>query len=151
MSVRNDITIDWESSPRIITVADPSTELTIQDLHDTIRSIEQSPEGLDRLKLIDSAGKEDLGSGVKVGITATLQNSQVAFEDRPSPTYIQCKVSGGNLVAVDGNGDSISPIKETAYTQVTLAQSTSASIATAIQQDIAAIKGRATLTFLNNL
>jgi len=151
MSVRTDLTIDWEASPRIITIADPSVEITIQDLHDTVTSIEQSPEGMDRLKLISSAGKEDLGGGVKVGITATLQNAQVAFEGRDGPDYTQCKVFGGNLVAIDGNGDTISPIKPTAYTQVALTQSTSASIATAIQQDIAAIKGRATLTFLNNL
>jgi len=134
MAVRTDLTVDWEASPRIITIADPSTEITIQDLHDSLTSIEQSPEGIDRLKLIDSAGKENLGGGVFVGITANLQNAQLAFEARPSPNYIQCKVYKGNLVAVDTNGDPISPIKETAYTQVTLIQSTAASI---VEQSVA--------------
>jgi hypothetical protein len=35
--------------------------------------------------IISAAGKEALGGGVSVGITATLQNAQLSFEDRPDP------------------------------------------------------------------
>jgi len=68
----------------------------------------------------------DLGGGVAVGITSTLQNAQLAFAARLGPTYIQCIVSGGNIVAVDANGDPISPIFPTAFTQVVIAASSSA-------------------------
>jgi hypothetical protein len=53
MAVRTDLSVDWEASPRIITIADTSTNITIQDLHDTVTSIEQSEDGLDFLILID--------------------------------------------------------------------------------------------------
>lgn len=53
MSVRTDLSVDWEASPRIITIADPSTNIIIQDLHDTVTFIEQSEDGLDFPKLID--------------------------------------------------------------------------------------------------
>ena len=131
MAIRNDLSVNWEVSPRIITVAAPSTTITIQDLHDTCRDIEDNlPESTPFDHLIDSAGKEPLGGGVLVGITATLQNAKLAFEARLGPDFVSCTVSGGNLVAVDANGDNMDPIQTTAYTQVTIAQSSSATIAT---------------------
>jgi len=128
MAVRTDLTINWEASPRIITIASPSTEIVIQDLHDSLTTIEQSEEGITQAKLIDSAGKEDLGGGTFVGVTAKLQNARLAFEARPSPTYVYCKVFDGNLVAIDANGDAIEPIETTAYVQVQLIQSVAAAI-----------------------
>jgi hypothetical protein len=93
MAERSDITTDWSESPRIIEVAAPSADIILQDLHDTCRSdVKQPGEGGDTLdnmddeQIIDSAGKEDLGGGVLVGITSTLQNAQVAFESRITPT-----------------------------------------------------------------
>jgi hypothetical protein len=53
MAVRTELSIDWEVSHRIITIADPATSITIQDLHDTVTSTEQSEDGLDFLELID--------------------------------------------------------------------------------------------------
>src|SRR3989304_4614580 len=131
MAIRNDLSVNWEVSPRIITVAAPSVTITIQDLHDTCRDIEDNlPESTPFDHLIDSAGKEPLGGGVLVGVTATLQNAKLAFEARPGPDFVSCTVFGGNVVAVDANGVNMDPIQTTAYTQVTIAQSSSATIAT---------------------
>ena len=128
MTVRTDITVDWASSPRIITVAAPSVELTMQDLVDTCRTIEANLWNLDDEHLLDAAGKENLGGGVKVGITVTLNNARIAFEARLGPTYEQCNISGGNLVATDSVGANISPIEPTAFTQIVLANSSSATL-----------------------
>jgi len=129
MSIRTDLSVNWEVSPRIITVAAPSTSITIQDLHDTCRDIEDNlPESMEFDKLIDSAGKEPLGGGSYVGITATLQNAKLAFEARPPSTFVSCTVTGGNLVAVDASGNNMDPIQVTDYTQVTISQSSSPTI-----------------------
>lgn len=128
MAIRTDFTYDMESSPRIITVAAPSTEVTIQDLHDTIVSFEDSIEGGQYPRLIQSSGKEDLGGGVLVGVTSTLQNAKLAFEARGGPAYTQCRVSGGNIVAVDDVGATIPAIEPTAFTQVIIANSSSATL-----------------------
>lgn len=86
MTVRTDITMNWEVSPRIATIAAPSVELTIQDNHDTLASFEDSIVGHQHDNLISSAGKEDLGGSVSVGITSTLQNVQDQFEGRTTAT-----------------------------------------------------------------
>lgn len=89
MSERNYISVDRGISPRIVEVAAPgsggSNELTIQDLHDTLNSntLDAGDPDLDNLDdehLVESEGKANLGGGLETGITATLQNAQLAFE-----------------------------------------------------------------------
>lgn len=126
MTTRTDVTVDWSLSPRVITVADPSVSMTMQDLVDTLREIEDTVRGISELKLLDASGKQDLGGGVTVGITVALQNALLAFELRGGPSYIQCIADGGNLVAVDDMDAAISPISPTAFTQVVISQSSSA-------------------------
>ncbi len=128
MTIRTDISVDWETSPRIITVGSPSVEITMQDLLDTMRDTEAKVANMDDLSIIDAAGKENLGGGIKVGLTVTLLNAKLAFEARTGPTWTQCRISGGNLVAVDGAGSDISAVEPTAYTQVILANSSSATL-----------------------
>jgi hypothetical protein len=79
---RDDITVRWDLDPRLITIAAPSTEIIIQDLHDTLREIESQQQNLVYPFIISTAGGEDLGGGVSVGLTATLQNAQIKFESR---------------------------------------------------------------------
>lgn len=133
MAYRADISIDWYSSPRIIEVASPSVELTMQDLHDTLRVHEDDLVNMGFPKIVSSSGKEVLDATTKVGITVTLQNAQVSFQARPGPTWTLCNLIGGNLVSVDTDGitpiDSVYP---TAY--VTVAKTSSAS-ATLQEQD----------------
>lgn len=67
MTIRGDVTIDFELSPRVVTVAAPSVEITIQDLHDTLAFLEDEPEGHQYPNLISSAGKETLDVTTSVG------------------------------------------------------------------------------------
>ena len=86
MTTRDDVSVDFLESPRIIEVAAPSTEITMQDLVDTIRVIEGGfHKGLPYESLLNASGKEDLGGGVLVGITNDLQNAQLSFESRTTP------------------------------------------------------------------
>lgn len=82
MAIRTDLSVEWDRSPRIITIAKPSTEISIQDLVDSLVAIETDIDNINEPYLLDSSGKEDLGGGVKVGITARLYNAQIAFESR---------------------------------------------------------------------
>lgn len=87
MTFRNDVTVDWRQSPRLIFVAAPSTEITIQDLHDTLRVLEERPwEGLPYPSIVETAGKEELGGGVTVGLTMKLLNAKLAFQGRKTST-----------------------------------------------------------------
>jgi len=128
MAVRTDLTVDWQASPRVITVLGPSVTIKIQDLHDSVKKLEEEPYALSYPPLIKSAGKEDLGGSTEVGITSTLQNARLAFEARGGPSFVECNVDGGNLVAVDDVGAEISPIHTTAYVQVNYAKSSSATL-----------------------
>jgi hypothetical protein len=128
MSVRTDVTVDWSTSPRLLTVAAPSVEITIQDLVDTCRYFENLPQGMLHPKLIDAAGKEFLGGITYVGVTATLQNAVLAFEARGGPSWVLCTISGGNLVALDDVGAVIDPRYPTAFTTVDRTASASATL-----------------------
>ncbi len=98
MATRTDITVDYFLSPRIIRVAAPSVELTIQDLHDTLTDIEQQPQNIVYTKLIVTEGKQPLGGSVVVGLTATLQNALVAFDARKT------SASSGTVTSTDVTG-----------------------------------------------
>lgn len=82
MAVRADVHVRWALSPRIIVVEAPSAELIIQDLVDTVRDLEDELINLEDPKLLDASGKEALGGGTKVGITATLLDAVIEFEAR---------------------------------------------------------------------
>lgn len=101
MAERSDIVVDWPLSPRIITVQAPSTEITQQDLLDTLRKLESQLTALDDDPLTDAAGKENLGGGVLVGISQTLQNAQLAFEARTTPTEEGTATSVGTIILTD--------------------------------------------------
>lgn len=203
MVFRSDITIDWTVSPRVITVANTSNDVVIQDLYDTLRNHESRIYNSAYDRIVRAAGKDELGAGVQVGVTLTLLNAVLSFApssvaisgtittnntagtrlidsnatfitdevipgahilnvtdqsfstvlevisetelrtDVPSTGFdnqwntsdvyklvnvSQKTVSGGNIVAIDANGDSMSPILSTASTQVRTAASSSATL-----------------------
>ena len=103
MTVRTDIVVDPSRSPRIVTVLAPETELTVQDLHDTLRAWEDSEEGVTFDVIVQSAGKEELGGGVRVGVTTTLQNALVEFEPRNTVAESGTATTGdgAGLVLID--------------------------------------------------
>ena len=102
MTTRTDVKVDFEDSPRIIEVASPSTEMTMQDLVDTLREQEDAfSKGLSHPKLIDASGKEPLGGGVSVGITTALQNALLSFEGRTTPAETGT-VTTGSSTPVNG-------------------------------------------------
>ncbi len=96
MAVRTDITVDYKVSPRIITIAVPSTSITIEDLYDTLRTIEDDVDNLDDAFLISAGGREQLGGGIRVGVTATLNNARLAFQARRIPLSTGTVTSAGS-------------------------------------------------------
>ena len=112
MATRTDIGVDFQPSPRIIEVADPSVEVTMQDLVDTLRITEQEfTKGLAFPKVANASGKDDLGGGVSVGITTSLQNAKLSFEARTTPAETGAVTTGsaapvvGKITFVDTNAD----------------------------------------------
>lgn len=110
MSERSDITVDWgifsRSSPRIIEVGLPSTQLIIQDLVDTLRSntlpageADDTLDNMDDDLILNSEGKVPVQPGLKTGIVATLQNAKLKFAARAGPSTILCTITQGDLVA----------------------------------------------------
>lgn len=85
MTARNDLTFEFNDDPRVAEVAATSAEIIMQDLVDTLRQAEHSWQGNSFKKLVNASGKEDLGGGVKVGITVAMQNLLLAFAGRTIP------------------------------------------------------------------
>ncbi len=86
-------------SPRIAEVRDDGgspTEFTIEDVVDTFRTkeAEASLEIMDDPFLLDATGRDDLGGGVEVGITATGNDLQIAFKARTTPLSTSAVTTG---------------------------------------------------------
>uniref|UniRef100_A0A6H1ZZC4 Uncharacterized protein n=1 Tax=viral metagenome TaxID=1070528 RepID=A0A6H1ZZC4_9ZZZZ len=114
-------------SPRIITVPEADGDsITIQSLVNQIRAWEDDQINLSYPKLLSAGGKDDLGEGVFVGITATLENAKLKFAARTSPTV--CTIGGGNLVALDSYGEPMSPVEFSDNVAVIISQSSSGTI-----------------------
>ena len=127
------------SSPRIITVPQADgVSITIQSLVNQIRQWEHDPVNMGYDKLLSASGKEDLGGGALVGITAKLENTKVMFEARGALTT--CAIYGGNLVAVNAGGNSMFPIEPSTNVTVQLAQSSSPTLLQDV--DIDSIKAK---------
>ncbi|OGK18823.1 hypothetical protein A3D80_02965 [Candidatus Roizmanbacteria bacterium RIFCSPHIGHO2_02_FULL_40_13b] len=111
----------------IIEVPAPQTSVDLQTLINEIRDTEDElTPGLANSQIAEAFGKQNLGGSVSVGITLVLlDNWKLRFEARPGPDTVACIVTGGNLVAESGN-----PIASSAFTSVTIAQSSSPTIAT---------------------
>ena len=83
MAFRADISVDWDYSPRLIWVhwVDAATrELTLQDLYDTMKTLEALTANMDNDFLGNAEGLTPLGGGQSVAITVTLNNALVAFD-----------------------------------------------------------------------
>ena len=131
-------TLTFNKANKLITVLKAGipevTEITIQELINTIRDWEGNLENMDVAKIADASGKEDLGGGLQVGITLKLLNWKLKFEARPGPDWIDCAVSGGNLVAVNGNNQPMNPIQPSDYVTVTIVKAVSAALMVAIAE-----------------
>lgn len=124
-----DITVYPHLSPRIVVIEEPQTEATVQNIVDTIRGWEDSEEGHTFPYIIDAAGKEDLGGGVLVGITATLNNAQIRFAARPTPitTGLVTTANSDGKFLIDSSADFIAesiPVGATAFNSTTAAMET---------------------------
>ncbi len=92
--------------------------MTIQDIVDTLRDWESQALNMNEKKILDAAGKDDIGGGKEVEVTVTLLEATLQFEERAGPGYVQCMVDGGNLTALDENSVPIDPIQTAQFTQV---------------------------------
>lgn len=126
--------LSFDKVNRSITVLAPDTEVSIQELLNAIRDFEDELINLEVAKIADASGKEDLGGGLSVGITLKLFNWKLKFEDRPGPAWVDCQVSGGNLVAVNGAGQPVNPIEPASYVTVTVVKAVSAALTAAIAE-----------------
>ena len=118
-------TLSFSKTDRIITVELPDTEVTVQELINAVRDWEDELVNTEVPKVADASGKDDLGGGLAVGITLKLLNWKVKFEDRSGPDWVDCSVTGGNLIAVDANNQPMNPIEPAAYVTVTVEKAVS--------------------------
>lgn len=116
-------------SPRIIEIYAPTTDVTVQEIVNVIREWEDDPWNMTHSSLIKASGKQQLGGGVLVGITAELQNAQLMFASRPTPLS-----TGGVCVQDDSVGQTLTVsgidfISDGIYVGCTVFNSTTASMA----------------------
>ena len=120
MSVRTDLTVDWPN--RIGTVLAPSLLIEVQDLIDTLRSLEYvmypGANVFAEDFLVTSEGKVPTGPGQFSIITLILNNFTIGFEARGGPAWVQGEITQGVLTSVDALGADQSPIANNPFVNV---------------------------------
>ena len=144
------LTIDPQVSPRVITIASPTVLFTVQEIVDWCRAWEDSVEGHTFDRLINANGKQTLTATKSVGITATLLDAQIEWEDRAGPTLTRCTITDGNLLAVDSVGSDIDVVKESDFVFPVLELDTSAAIVETGVSGLTPTES-ATLSLLDNI
>jgi len=115
--------ITFDKSLNVIEVT--GVVVSIQDLINAIRDWEDSAEGITVASVANAYGKQGLTENTSVGITLELINNwRIQFEAQSEWTI--CYVEGGNIVAINDYGND--PIKPSAFINVVIAQSSSATI-----------------------
>jgi len=141
-------TLTFFKYERIIQVDSPQIELVIQDLLNQIRNYEERLINLDYGHIANATGKQALGGDVYVGITLELINDwRIQFEARGGLDYVLVNVSGGNLVAT--NIYSNNPIKPSAFTQVNVTSSSSATLQEISSIQFSSFEGGVTIDTTN--
>lgn len=98
------LSFDYSSSPKRITVDLPDTSITVQQFVNLIRTEEARLVSLfkdDGHPILTASGKKTITAG---GISAIIMDLTergwlFGFAARPGPTYVQCTVLGGTIVA----------------------------------------------------
>lgn len=126
MAIRTDVTVDWTVSPRVITVPTPSTEITVQDLYDTLAFLQADQLNLEWPRIVSAGGKEALGGSTSVAVTLTLIDAQITWGNRASNTVT--KITGGNIVAIDTLGAELDVLLFSDKVNAFIAQSSSATV-----------------------
>lgn len=102
MAERPDINVNNDINPRVAFIDAPSVTVNIQDLYDTLRKLEEPLVATIHGEYVAAGGKDVIGTGLFVGITATGQNVIVAFEGRKlwaaSGTVTTADLTGRNLI-----------------------------------------------------
>jgi len=114
------ITFDYASSFINVPQAD-AQPLTVQTLVNTIRQEEASERGIVEPSILAAVGKDDLGSSVFTGITASLRNQ---WKLKFAAGSYQATVTGGNL------SDALNRIINTGSPQVLVLSSAAATVIT---------------------
>ena len=123
-------TIVFDKINRLIIVESPTTGVTVQELINAIRNFEDDLVNFDISTIATASGKDNLGGDppLFIGITLKLLNWKVKFEDRQGQEYIICSVTGGNLLAVDGNNQFMEPVEPSSFVTVVKTSSVSAAL-----------------------
>ena len=123
---------------KLIEVDAPDLLITIQELYNAIRTFEDDLDFLDFEKIMNGAGKDDLGFA-KTAITLTLVNDwRLKFADTAGPGRVDAFVNGGNLLAI--NAFNNKPITGGAFVDVTIAQAVSAALTSQADTDLQKIR-----------
>ena len=131
--------IQFNKSDKLIVVTSGQITVTIQELIDEVRDVEDNVVNMELDQIANATGKQDLGGGTAVGITFELINNwRIAFSGWQGPDEKPVFVTGGNLVATNDFNNNPIAASGSPNTYVTVQQSTSPSIAGVTAAEIAA-------------
>ena len=119
-------TFTFDIPTKIVEIASPDTEATVQEIYDACVDFEETSAMLGHNRIVEAEGKFIVTTGQLLVITLFMLNGwRVQFEARAGPALEVCSISSGNFVGRTGNSKDdpeSHPVAPTDNTHVTIEQ-----------------------------
>jgi hypothetical protein len=121
--------LEFDRSNKRIRVLAPDASTTIQEIYDKSQAFLAKPENMDVRIFVEASGKKVIDPGPPEQrafiLLDILDGWLVEFEARGAGPVVQCRITGGVIIAAGG---SVWPIAETDFTHVAFAQTVSGTL-----------------------
>lgn len=110
--------------------------ITLQEIYDSAHDASANLNHMDSKIIARASGQNDLGGGLKTGLTVELLNGwRLKAADRGGLPLVRVAIEGGNFITAEANGpDPTDPLAPANYVTYSLSKAVSSTITAAIAE-----------------
>lgn len=121
---------DFNFDTQIMELQIAYVTITLQEIYDSAHDASANLNHMDSKIVARASGQNDLGGGLKTGLTVELLNGwRLKAADRGGPSFVRVSITGGNFITAAANGpDPHDPLAPADYVTYSLSIAVSAVI-----------------------
>lgn len=121
---------DFNFDTQIMELQVAYVTITLQEIYDSAHDASANLNHMDSKIIARASGQNDLGGGLKTGLTVELVNGwRLKAADRGGLPFVRVAITGGNFITAEANGpDPTDPLAPANYVTYSLSKAVSATI-----------------------
>lgn len=121
---------DFNFDTQIMELQVAYVTITLQEIYDSAHDASANLNHMDSKIIARASGQNDLGGGLKTGLTVELLNGwRLKAADRGGLPFVRVAITGGNFITAEANGpDPTDPLAPANYVTYSLSKAVSATI-----------------------